>query len=122
MVGQVVIGVHSQEAANLIKQELATYGIQADKLDRNTAIRFGMKLGAVEVSVHEFIEIVEAAPKIVDAIFDVTERFRDRKEQLRVFVNGQPVEVANKQTLLALLDTSGITKPKIFQGFERNRD
>lgn len=121
MTSQVTIGVYNQEEAALIQQELVSRGIRVNRLSRDVAVRFGMKIGPTEVSVQEFIEVVEAGPRIVDAIFDVIERFRDRKNQLSLFVDGQQVRVVNKQSLQALLDKSGIKKPAGFQRFERGK-
>ena len=93
---QVVIGVSDNQTADTLQRELVSKRIRINRFNHNQALRFGMKLGPAEASPKEFIEIVEAAPELVDDLFDALERFRNR---FRLFIDEQPAELFSRQTL-----------------------
>ncbi len=108
----IVIGAEDGETANMIQQELTSHRISSNRMSPEQAVRFGMKVGALEASPKEFLEILEAAPDIVDALFDTIQRFRSN---LSVFLNGKHVHVPNKQALQALLLPGIERRPSTFE-------
>lgn len=113
MSDQIAIVVNDRATADAIQREFASNSIHFNRLSPNQAIQFGMKLskgrGSFEVSPKEIIELVSAAPDVVDALFDILERFRER---IRVVVNGELKEVPKKTSL---------TRKPTFEEFVRGK-
>lgn len=110
-----LIVVGNKTTADTIQQGLASRKIQSNRLKKEQIVRFGMKIGSVEGSSQEFIEIAKAtpeiAPAIADAIFDTIEIVISR---VSFYIDKKPVEIPNRQSLV-----SQIVPPKGFEIFRR---
>jgi hypothetical protein len=102
-----LIVVGDKTTADTIQQGLASRKIQSNRLKKEQVVRFGMKIGSVEGSSQEFIEIAKATPDLADAIFDTIERVISR---VSFYIDKKPVEIPNRQAL-----KSQIVPPKTFE-------
>lgn len=98
------------------ERELANRGVQHQRLTDPSAVRFGMRLGPVEASSEELIELIEAGPQLVDALFETIQRLKANTE---VIVDDHQVRNPTRQQLQSLL-LPGIThRPTTFERFRR---
>jgi len=108
---QIFVAFSDSATADAAQRELASHGFSLNRISRNRAIQFGMKIGPIEGSAQEFIELLEAAPNMVDVLFDIYARLK-----ARLFVDNRQVRVTNKEDLRLLLSSpTGLKKPKTFQ-------
>jgi len=100
MAALVAFRAPDERTASEIAGWLTQRGLALRPVTVEHATRFGMKIGPVEATASELIQIVEAGPELVDSLFDAIERFRSR---CRVFVNGTAAVGLSRQALLALV-------------------
>lgn len=93
MADQIIIKIDDKETADDIQRELASNGIYTNHLSPSQMISFGMQLGSIKASPHEFLLLVSYAPFIVDLLFDVLDRFNDR---IKLFINGKQSDIIKK--------------------------
>lgn len=99
MSDQIVIGTRDAQTAEALQQELASFGITAQRFQKKQVISFGASLRAgnleFEFTPIEFLELLEGlGPAAVNALFNTLEKFRDR---VTLLVNGEPKDISQER-------------------------
>ncbi len=100
MADHITVQVMDRATAAAVQGELQSYGLHIRRSEPSRTLSFGSRIafGPVQVDVAsiEILEIVEGiGPALINGVFNTLERFRDR---VRLFINGQPVEIPERHT------------------------
>jgi len=100
MEDHITVQVMDRATGDAVQGELQSYGLHIRRSEPRRTLSFGARIGfgpvQVDATSTEILEIIEGiGPSLINGVFSTLERFRDR---VRLFVNGQPVEIPERHT------------------------